>query len=68
MFPHMKGIWQTDRRNVRVSCKVNKTIQLDDSNIIVQIARVKLRMYVDAQRFKLNIWVKLAVIVYIPLA
>ena len=52
---------------MRISLKVNKTIKLDDSNIIIEVTRVELRMNVDAKTIHLNIWIKLAVIVDIPL-
>ena len=51
-----------------MSRKVHKTIQLDDGDIIVQIAGVKLRVDGDAQHIKFNVWEELAVIVDIPLA
>ena len=40
----LEGIWQTHRGNVGVSGKVNKTIQLDNGNVIVQVSRVIFRM------------------------
>ena len=53
---------------MRIPLKINKAINFNDSNIIIKIARVKLRMNVNAETIHLNIWVELAVIVNIPLS
>ena len=52
---------------MRISLEVHETIQLDDSNIIVEITRVELRVDGDAQGIKLNVCKELTIIVDIPL-
>ena len=47
--------------------KVHQAVHLDNSQVIVKIAGVKVRMILNIQNIHLNIWVELTVIVYIPL-
>ena len=47
--------------------KVHQAVHLDNSQVIVKIAGVKVWMILNVQNIHLNVWVELTVIVYIPL-
>ena len=53
---------------MRIPLEIHKTIQFDDCNVIIKVARVELGMDIDAQNIHLDVRIELAVIVDIPLA
>ena len=53
---------------MRVLLEVETAVQLDDSNVIVEVARVELRVVLDLQDVHLHVGVELGVAVDIPLA
>ena len=63
----LEGIRQTDGGDVGVPGKVHQTVNLDDSQVIVEVAGVVLGVDVHAKHVKLNVGEELAVIVDIPL-
>ena len=67
MKNYLECIWQAHRRYMWVSLEVHKTIQFDDCYVIVEIARIKLRMNVDAENVELYVGIELTIIVDIPL-
>ena len=67
-FPYLELVWKTNRRNVRILLEVHNTIQLDHSNVIVEVARMELWMIVDTEHIHLHVCVGLGVTVNIPLS
>ena len=53
---------------MRVLLEVETAVQFDDSNVIVEVARVELRVVLDLQDVHLHVGVELGVAVDIPLA
>ena len=51
---------------MRVPLEVEETVELDDGNVVVEIARIEVRVDRDGQDVQLNVGVKLAVIVHVP--
>ena len=52
---------------MRILLEVHQAIHLDNSEIVVQIPCVEIRMIFDLQNIHFNVWIKLAVIMDIPL-
>lgn len=63
----LERVGKTDRRDVGIALEVHMAVQFDESNVIVEVARVVLGMDVDGQNVHLDIWVELDIIVDIPL-
>ena len=53
---------------MRVAQEVNESVQLDEGNVVVEVARLKLGVHVDAEDVELDVGVELAVVVDVPLA
>ena len=51
---------------MRVPLEVEEAVEFDDGNVVVEIARVKVRVDGDGQDVQLNVGVELAVIVHVP--
>ena len=64
----LEGIGQTDGGDVGVPGKVHQTVNLDDSQVIVEVARVVLGVDVHAKHIKLDVGEELTVIIDVPLA
>jgi len=64
----LEGIRQTYWGYVSISGKVNKTIQLNDRNVVVQVTRIVFWMNLHVKNIELNVGEELAVVVDVPLA
>ena len=51
---------------MRVPLEVEEAIKFDDGDVVVQIARVEVRVDGDGQDVQLNVGVELTVIVHVP--
>ena len=63
----LEGIRQTDGGDVGVPGKVHQTVNLNNCQVVVEVAGVVLRVDVHAKHVKLDVGEELAVVVDIPL-
>lgn len=59
---------KTSRVDVRIFIEIDRMVEFEDGDIVVESASIKLGMYVNANDISFDIWIKFYVVIDVPFA